>query len=121
MLRETALVLASLCFAVTEAEAQGPRVSELALLQAAPSSSLVTSAVTLSAAQRRAMSTGGRTALWAGIGAAAGFVLENLTTDEDGLKSAELTGVMAGAATGVVFSLVVIPLLWPSKSAQAAP
>ena len=67
------------------------------------------------------MASGARTALWAGIGAATGFLVANATTDEDGLKSAELTGALAGAATGAVFSLVVIPALRPSASREAAP
>ena len=118
MLRRLALVCICIVGGATTLEGQAPRVTALALLQpTAPPAHLEA----FSAQQRRAMSTGARTLLWAGIGATTGFVVANITTDEDGIKSAELTGALAGAVTGVVFSLVVLPALWPSKSTPAGP
>lgn len=118
MLRRLVLACSCIVGGATGLEGQVPRVTALALLQpTAPPAQLEV----FTAAQRRAMSTGARTVLWAGIGATAGFLVANLTTDEDGIKGAELTGALAGAVTGAVFSLVVLPALWPSRSSRAAP
>jgi hypothetical protein len=44
--------------------------------------------------------------LWALMGAVAGGIWCNISSDEDGLTSTELIGALAGASTGVVFGLV---------------
>lgn len=116
MIGRSAFVLVGLALATGTAEAQGPRLSDLAVLQAPERSATQPSGPVLSSTQRRAMSKGTRTALWGGIGAVAGFLIANVATDEDGIKSAELVGALAGAATGAVVGLVVIPAFWPSGS-----
>ena len=56
--------------------------------------------------------TGWRTAIFAAGGGLLAGVIVGATTDEPGIKSAEITAFVAGAATGAVFSLLVWPALF---------
>jgi hypothetical protein len=116
MIRTFGLVLVGSCLLGSSATAQGPRLSELSVVSSAAHPPAQVTLPRLSAAERRALSTGRRTAVWTAIGAAAGFLIANVTKDEAGITGAELGGALAGAATGATFSLMVVPALWPAGS-----
>ena len=56
--------------------------------------------------------TGWRTAIFAVGGGVLAVAITSATTDEPGFNSAEATALVAGAATGAIFSLFVWPALF---------
>jgi hypothetical protein len=59
--------------------------------------------------------TGWRTAIFAVGGGLLAGIIVNVTTDEPGIKSAEATAFIAGAATGAVFSLLIWPAIFGKR------
>ncbi len=57
-------------------------------------------------------STGWRTAIFAATGGILAAAITSATGDEEGFKSAEITALVAGAATGAIVSLLVWPWLF---------